>query len=82
MRVTIEKDNGEKEVFTEVTDLYIAYRREEIIAPTKAKPMHIVTTIRSHSWGSNVRDIVKEVQQSLFELRDHLFKELTRGRSG
>jgi transcriptional regulator with AAA-type ATPase domain len=35
------------------------------------KVMDTVTT-KSYSWGGNVRELIKEVQQSLIELQDFL----------
>jgi hypothetical protein len=71
MRVTIEKDNGETEVFQNITDLYIAYRQEVPVYDVECK-FDYIPQVRSHSWGSNVRELVKEVQQSLVELQDFL----------
>lgn len=84
MRVIIEKDNGEKEVLQYVEDVYVAVRQKRIVGEASAKPYSIqrfVTETRSYSWGSNVRELVKELQQSLVELQDFL-REQRRGGSG
>lgn len=81
MRVTIEKDNGETEVFQDITDLYIAYR---ITKRYGIETFPMVTTIqetRSHSWGANLRELVKEVTQSLVELQDFLREQRNGGTS-
>lgn len=71
MKVIIEHDDGKKEVFQSITDLYIAYRQESKVVGMK-DVMNILYQSRSHSWGPNLRELVKEVQQSLIELQDFL----------
>lgn len=70
MKVTIEDSTGKQEVFTSITDLYIAYRQTNLVATDGT--LHEVVHSRSHSWGTNLRELVKEVQQSLVELQDYL----------
>lgn len=72
MRVTVEKDNGETEVFQHLTDVYIAYRQQERVADKDNLAIVLKTSSRSYSWGSEIRELVKEVQQSLNELQDFL----------
>ena len=72
MRVTVEKDNGETEVFQNITDLYIAYRQESKVVGVADNFVNIISRTRSHSWGSELRELVKEVSQSLVELQDFL----------
>jgi len=80
MKLIVEKDNGEREVFQNITDLYIAARYPKPLAHEEfGLHANIVTT--SHSWASgNFRDVVKEVRQSLVELEDH-FREKRNGGS-
>jgi transcriptional regulator with PAS, ATPase and Fis domain len=72
MRVTVEKDNGETEVFQNITDLYIAYRQEVKVTSMAERLLNVIAQTRSHSWGGNVRELVKELQQSLVELQEFL----------
>ena len=72
MRLTIEKDDGKTEVFQNITDLYIAYRQESKVVGLKDNFVNIISATRSHSWGNNLRELVKELQQSLVELQDYL----------
>jgi len=72
MKLTVEKDNGETEVFQNIADLYIAYQQEDTVFVKDIQRFSTRVTVRSHSWGANVRELVKEVQQSLVELQDFL----------
>lgn len=81
MRVIIEKDNGVEEVFQNITDLYIAYRQTELVNRQQDKFAIQRTVTKSHSWGSNVRELVKEVTQSLVELQDFLREQRNGGSS-
>lgn len=81
MKITIERDDGETEVFQRVTDLYIAYRHRDLKYNKSERTIQeIGTETRSHSWGNNVRELVKEIQQSLVELQEFL-KEQRHGGS-
>jgi len=71
MRLTIEKDDGTTEVFQNILDLYVVVRREEK-ALFEADKLGLYIKTTSHSYGSNVRELVKEVSQSLVELQDYL----------
>jgi len=71
MKVTIEKDDGEIEVFQNVTDLYIALRQLKPIKEKNSEPALLPET-RSYSWGSNLRELVKEITQSVIELQNFL----------
>lgn len=77
MRVTVEYDDGKGIVLQDITDLYVAYRQQTL--RTDGKQAFVDATMRSHSWGANVRELVKELQQSLVELQD--FLRATRGGS-
>jgi hypothetical protein len=70
MTVTIVSDEGKKVVYQKVTDLYVAVR-QEVQSSRDSKLVHELVT-SSQSWGPNVRELVKEVQQSLVELQDFL----------
>lgn len=74
MKITIEQDDGEKQVFEKVTDAYLAFRSLTDIA-TKNKKLGVEVTTRSYSWGNNLRDIVKEIHQSEIELQQLLTKQ-------
>jgi hypothetical protein len=72
VKLIVHHDDGKTEVFQNVTDLYVAYRQESKVVGLKDDFVNLVTQTRSHSWGSNLRELVKEVQQSLIELQDFL----------
>ncbi len=72
MKLTIEKDNGEVEVFQNITDLYVAYRQEAKVVGIADNFVNIISNTRSHSWGGNLRELLKELRQSLDELQDFL----------
>lgn len=72
MKVIVEREGHPTEVFQNITDLYIAYRQESKVVGLKENFVNIIAETRSHSWGSNLRELVKEVQQSLIELQDFL----------
>ncbi len=71
MKITIEHDNGKTEVFQHVTDAYLACRTLKSIGHGDAL-LRGIPEVRSFSWGGNLRELTKEVQQSLIELQDKL----------
>jgi len=75
MKITIEHDDGKTQVFQNVTDAYVCVRQLEPMRSTTK--FAILPETRSYSWGSNMRELVKELTQSLTELQDYL-----RGRIG
>ena len=79
MKITVEKDDGTIEVFQNITDGYLAIRYTNKVMYDNDL-VHI-TQSSSYSWGSNIRELVKELQQSLVELQDFL-REQTHGNSG
>lgn len=82
MKITIEKDNGTKEVFQNVTDLYLAVRQKEpVFAYKDMNQVDSIVQVRSYSWGENLRELVKELQQSLVELQDFLREKRNGGSS-
>lgn len=70
MKITIE-DGEDKQVFDGVLDYYIAVRQ---LAPLMTKKGEMAQEIqtKSYSKGSSVRDILKELRQSIVELEDHI----------
>lgn len=72
MKITIEKDDDTTEVFQNISDLYIAFRQRDIKYEKESKRLLENATVRSFSWGTNVRELIKELQQSLVELQDFL----------
>ncbi len=71
MIITIEHDDGTTEIFKEVTDFYIAYRALKSVASTDGL-LYPIPEVRSFSWGGRLREITKEITQSLIELQDKL----------
>ena len=80
MKLTIELDNGKTEIFQDVTDIYLAIRTHKSMGDRNSI-LHRVPEVRSYSWGSNLRELTKEVQQSLIELQDKL-RELREKKNG
>lgn len=81
MKITLEHDDGKVEVFQNVCDLYVALRQEIIKAnPEEMRPALAYET-RSFSAGSNPRELIKEVRQSLDELQDYLREQRSRASS-
>jgi O-succinylbenzoate synthase len=78
--VSVEQDDGQVTVYQYVTDVYIALRQEE--PAQRDGLLTIITKVSSSSWGANVRELVKEVQQSLVELQDFLKGRRDGTRSG
>lgn len=72
MKLTVELDDGTTEVYQNLTDLYVSYRYTDLVAEKGADHLVRVQFSRSRSWGGNLRELVKEVAQSLVELQDHL----------
>lgn len=70
MKVVITKDDGSEIVFKDVSDCYISVRQLTTVVHDK-QPKLVVET-KSWSWGGNVRELVKEIQQSLVELQEYL----------
>ena len=71
MKITIQHDDGQEEIIQDITDFYVAVRLHKLMTT----PGNIATYVeqgRSWSRGTNIRELVKEVQQSLVELQDHL----------
>ena len=80
MKITIEKNDGEIEVHQDITDLYIATRQ---LVPGIGRDQRLIEMCipHSYSWGPNVRELVKEITQSLIELQEYL-KEHRHGGTG
>ena len=72
MKVTIQQDDGTAIVYRDVTDVYVAVRQLESVKSAKDDLPALLPVTTSRSWGGNVRELVKEVQQSLVELQDYL----------
>lgn len=71
MKIMIEDSEGKTTVYQYVTDYYLCVRQTEHWADEGHRKV-LVPATRSFSWGSNVRELVKEVAQSLVELQDFL----------
>lgn len=67
----MKNDDGTDVIFDRVTDAYIAVRSLQDIA-TKKKVLGVEVKVKSHSFGNNIRDLVKEIHQSEIELQDLL----------
>jgi DNA polymerase II small subunit/DNA polymerase delta subunit B len=71
VRITVHHDDGAIETFEDVTEAYLAVRQQTPVA-TRAGELAVVPDTRSYSWGGNLRELVKEITQSLDELQDIL----------
>lgn len=72
MKITVEDDDGKTTVHQYVTDCYLCIRYDDLRIEEGTGRMYRYPVVRSWSWGSNVRELVKEVAQSLVELQDFL----------
>lgn len=79
MIVTIKHDDGKTESFRDVTDCYIAVRQLKPMQDKNAT-LAVLPEARSWSWGANLRELLKELRQSVVEIEDVL-KGLQRGGS-
>jgi hypothetical protein len=80
VKITIEREPGQITVFNEVSDVYVVVRQVKVLTDLAGEnPTRNIDTT-SFSWGSNVRELVKEITQSLTELQDYL-KESRHGGS-
>lgn len=70
MKIVVTKDDGTDIVFQDVSDCYLAVR--QVTSVSHKKETKLVVETKSWSWGANVREIVKEVAQSLIELQEYL----------
>jgi hypothetical protein len=70
MKITVEKDDGTVQTFDEVTDAYLSLRQAHPMMGDKGMAVELQT--RSYSWGSNLREIAKELAQSLVEIQSIL----------
>lgn len=70
MKITIEFDDGTTKVFSDVTEAYVSVRLPEMLQ--KGEDFVTVLQAKSFSWGDDVREIVKEVRQSIVELDEQL----------
>jgi hypothetical protein len=70
MKITIELDDAETLVFQNITDYYIAVRQLEPYSDST--DVSYLPETKSYSRGGNVRELVKELSQSLIELQDFL----------
>lgn len=70
MKIIVEHAEGKKEVFQYVSDAYLCVRREVPVSDGEDLSGRMET--RSWSWGSDIRELVKELRQSLVELEDIL----------
>lgn len=71
MKITIEHDDGTEVVHQHISDYYMAIR---VLEPKIDSENRVVihSDTRSFSFGANLREITKEVGQSLVELQDYL----------
>ena len=77
MKITFEDDDKKVTVFQNIIDAYLCVRQLEPMKGKKGKMANLPET-KSYSWGVNVRELVKEVNQSLVELQEYL-RSLPRG---
>ena len=67
MKIIVEHDDGKREVYQDVTDAFLAARQ---LKPMQGKvgDFVLLPDVRSWSWGSNVRELLKELRQAVVEL--------------
>lgn len=71
MKITVERDSGEVETFQHVSDCYLAVKQ---IIPVMSNngDAGTISNCKSYSWGANLRELAKELAQSLIEIQDTL----------
>jgi hypothetical protein len=79
MKITIEEDDGKGTVHQHVTDFYIAVRKMEPMQDGNGK-MAVLPETRSWSIGPNLRELVKELRQSLIELERYMASPPKKGK--
>lgn len=75
MKITIEADDGELTVFSDVTDYYVAVRTLKP-ATNKEGDVAMLPETRSFSNGANLRELAKEIYQSYLEIQEYLKRSL------
>ena len=78
MKITLEDDDKKVTVYQNITDVYFCIRQLEPMK--KGAKIAMLPETRSFSFGSNVRELVKELGQSLVELQEYL-RSIPRGSS-
>lgn len=82
MKIIVEHDDGQREIFQDVTDAFLAARQYKPMAARENAPnLVMVPDVRSWSWGANIRELLKELRQAVVEL-EGILKETSRGGSG
>ena len=69
MKIVIT-DGDKKTIYNDVTDYYLAVRQIVPLQKTENKQMGFEMVTKSYSHGNAVRDLIKELSQSLVELQD------------
>ena len=69
MKIIVYHDDGKEEVFQEVTDAYLAVRQHTPMANKKGDMVFLPDT-RSYSWGQNLRELIKEIRESISEMEE------------
>jgi len=67
MKITVSREDGSEEVYNDVSDYYLAVRQLHPLGVGDYLAGEYQT--RSYSRGVNLRDIAKEIAQSLIELQ-------------
>lgn len=72
MRIVVTTDEGSEIVYQHVTDYYLALRQMEPCKVGEDSRVSLLPETRSYSRGSNLREVVKELAQSLVEIQAYL----------
>lgn len=75
MKIIVETADKKKIVYQNVTDAYLVVRQAGSFKGLKGDIITGIET-KSWSWGSNIRELTKEIRQSLFELQSFLGTQL------
>lgn len=68
MIITITKDDGTEQTFADVVTAYVAVQQVAPYMDNQNVPMQTLET-RSYSYGNNIREVAKELAQSLHEIQ-------------
>lgn len=81
MKLTLEHDDGKVEIFQQVSDAFVSVRQRRPSSAGDGVVTYLVET-RSFSWGSDLRELAKELRQALIEIDDVLADRLAAQRQG
>jgi hypothetical protein len=71
MKIVFTDSEGIEHVFENITECYLAVRQTIPVMNNKKKVAYLPET-KSYSWGPNLRELAKEISQSIIEIQNIL----------